>query len=212
MNFVALDLSLFPLDFIFLGIVIAILFLLCCGLIYAFLFLEKKVLEKKQVPSLSFFTAHKKAVLIAWFVVTLLIYLLLVGPIFYGRHDPYGNANTIIQDSVKKISQQGYGLQVRDNVVFNAGDDFFKKDAIGESPIAQKDVHYYCSTGTESSATCTRGTDAPITINSDTEVIVNKKVQGTVAACLGDDQQYWIVIGAITSEVTSDANRLCRLQ
>lgn len=121
-----------------------------------------------------------------------------------------GKANTLLPDTVKQVSQKGYGLATNSKVEFDSGDRFFRQDAIGQAPIAVGNVHFACSTGTASSAICGSDSTKAITV-TDTTVVVNSKVQGAVAACVGNDQQYHIIIGATVAEVSTDATTVCSL-
>ncbi len=137
-------------------------------------------------------------------IVAVAILGILLG--FLGGITTFGaNAETVIPDLVKKVSQKGYGLELREKVEFTQGQRFYQRTAIGEAPISEDSIEFVCE-----NTICGSGEDKPLTI-SDKAIIVNKKITGTIAVCVGEDLAYKIVVGAITKKVSEKAEEVCKL-
>ena len=133
--------------------------------------------------------AFETMMLVISVIVAVAILGILLG--FLGGIGTFGaNAQTVMPDLVKKVSNTGYGLEVKDNVEFTAGNRFYPRTAIGEAPVDEGQITFECA---NSAAICT-GDNAPITVQTD-QVIVNSKISGSIAVCTGDGSKYVILIG-----------------
>lgn len=139
-------------------------------------------------------------------IVAVAILGILLG--FLGGITTFGaNAGTVIPELVKKVAQKGYGLEIREKVEFTPGDRFYQLTAIGEAPIPETDISFVCQ---DKDGICGSSDTTPLTV-SDKSIVVNKKITGTIAVCVGSDLKYKVVIGKVTKDVSKEAESECKL-
>jgi len=134
--------------------------------------------------------AFETMMLVISVIVAVAILGILLG--FLGGIGTFGaNANTVMPDLVKKVSNTGYGVQVKDNVEFSVGDKFYPRTAIGEAPVSEDKIQFDCA----SDAAICNGENAPITIDANKKLTVNSKISGSIAVCTSNGVDYFIIIG-----------------
>ena len=141
--------------------------------------------------------AFETMMLVISVIVAVAILGILLG--FIGGIGTFGaNAKTVMPDLVKKVSQRGYGLEIRDKVEFSEGDRLYKLDAIGQAAIHDTEIQFECA----EPAFCEG--DGALTV-SENSIVVNQKVTAVIAVCGNPDVSptYRVVIGSKLSG-TSD--------
>lgn len=131
--------------------------------------------------------AFETMMLVISVIVAVAILGILLG--FLGGLGTFGaNAKTVIPDLVKKVSNVGYGLEVKDNVEFTAGDRFYKRTAIGEAAVSEDAVTFLCA------GQICEGDNPPLTVTPN-QITVNSKISASIAVCTRDAINYKIFVG-----------------
>jgi len=141
-------------------------------------------------------------------VISVIVAVAILGILlsFLGGIGTFGaNAKEVLPDLVKKVSQRGYGVEVRGKVEFTAADRFYRKNAIGESAVAENNLDFFC----DDDAIC-GDKSAPLTV-TENSIVVNKKITGAIATCTEDGVEYHIFIAAKDTEASSEAEETCNL-
>jgi len=148
--------------------------------------------------------AFETMMLVISVIVAVAILGILLG--FIGGIGTFGaNAKTVIPDLMKKVANKGYGIEVKDNVEFTAGDIILLREAIGEAPISEDNVAFKC---TSNAGTC--GSGKPLEVDESTgkgKITVTKKISASIAVCT-DGSKYRVFVGdrgAAGLKATSEA-------
>jgi len=151
--------------------------------------------------------AFETMMLVISVIVAVAILGILLG--FIGGIGTFGaNAKTVIPDLMKKVANKGYGIEVKDNVEFTAGDIILLREAIGEAPISEANVAFKC---TSNAGTCGNdGSGKPLEVKESTgegKITVTKKISASIAVCT-DGSKYRVFVGdrgAAGLKATSEA-------
>jgi hypothetical protein len=133
-------------------------------------------------------------------IVAIAILGILLG--FIGGIGTFGsNAKTVMPDLLKKVTQRGYGLEVKDKVEFGAGDRIYPADVVGESPVAASSVGFAC----KSSDPVCSGTDKPLTVSAD-KIVVDAKISAGIVVCKSTKttgKKYYVCVGSDAASATA---------
>jgi len=154
--------------------------------------------------------AFETMMLVISVIVAIAILGILLG--FIGGIGTFGaDARTVMSDSMKKVQQRGFGVEVKDKAEFPLGVQYFAKDVVGESPVNPENVKFYC--GDTSESLCGSGAGAPIPIATGNTYVgpVVKKITAAVAVCTGDGQFYSVCIGTTSADASTTCVEKCGL-
>ncbi|MFH0835604.1 MAG: hypothetical protein V1834_00385 [Candidatus Micrarchaeota archaeon] len=147
--------------------------------------------------------AFETMMLVISVIVAVAILGILLG--FIGGIGTFGaNAKTVMPDLMKKVSQRGSGLEIKDKVEFSAGDRIYQKDAVGEAAISPLKVKFFC----QDPDLCEG--DGPLEI-TDQKIVVNSKINAVIAVCSKDGVDYKVVVGSQIEATSLGAEAECDL-
>lgn len=147
--------------------------------------------------------AFETMMLVISVIVAVAILGILLG--FIGGIGTFGaNAKTVMPDLMKKVSQRGSGLEIKDKVEFSAGDRIYQKDAVGEAAISPNKVTFVC----QDTDLCEG--DGPLDI-TEQRIAVNSKINAVIAVCSNDGVEYKVVVGSQVEATSEKAEQDCDL-
>jgi len=119
---------------------------------------------------------------------------------------PGSDAKSDINSLMSKVHSAGYGLELKDKVVFSTTDAIYRADAIKGLPISIDNVDFACVSGSP----CSAESD-PLTVSS-SSIVGHQSIEMVVGVCVKSESgKYVVAVGQSVGPVREYASSSCGL-